>query len=116
MLIRVSTPDRRADGILVRVGQSRVTVVRDPGTLTVDLTPSDSLWVRGDAKRGGAMIGGAIGLGLVMLSCGQSFDECGLDVGLGIVTPALALLGAGIGSSIGRWRLLVPARPRPQAR
>ncbi len=109
VVLRVATPRGLTEGILTSSSQLALLLETAEGSIEVALSPADSLWVQGDARTGGALIGGALGLGLVALSCGQTLDECGLDVGLAIVTPALALLGAGIGSSILKWRLVNPA-------
>ena len=78
------------------------------GEQWVDVLPGDSLWVLGNPKRRGALIGGAVGLGLTMGICIETFDECGLEVGIGVVTPLFALIGAAVGSLIDPWRLVFP--------
>ncbi|MDH4045658.1 MAG: hypothetical protein OEY20_03520 [Gemmatimonadota bacterium] len=75
----------------------------------------DSLWIRGRATWTGAIVGGAIMTPLAFLAwaevCdfGNEFGGCeqwGLVTGLALGTGAAgALLGAGVGALIPKWRL-----------
>jgi len=107
-VIRIRAGVDQVDGVLRGLIGSRMMLATDSAEVTFSVAQLDSLWIQSTGKRTGGLIGIGAGLGLTTLSCAQTLDECGLDAGLLIITPALALLGAGIGSIITRWRLLYP--------
>ena len=107
-LIRISARTIRTSGVLQALIGPRLMLATDSAQVAFDLTQVDSLWIQSTGKRNGSLIGMSAGLALTTLSCAQTFDECGLDAGLLIITPALALFGAGVGSMITGWRLLYP--------
>lgn len=82
----------------------------------------DSLWVQGHATRTGALVGGIVlgagsfALGAWLCSSFDQYSECsGSDwvavAGFGLAgTGVGALLGAGLGSLVPKWRLAHPGR------
>ena len=59
--------------------------------------------VRDSKKKSGAVAGAVAGLALTAGFCIETWDECGLDVGLLVITPLFALIGAGFGSTQPTW-------------
>ena len=106
--VRVGTGLSFVEGSLVEFGARTLELRSESGDHRIELGPGDSLWAAVDAKRTGALVGALAGVVLTAGFCLETFDECGLDVGLLIVTPALALIGAGIGAQLTSWRPLIP--------
>ena len=105
--LRAGTSPTLVEGSLVDFGPGFLELRTASGLHRVDFGPGDSLWTAVDAKRMGALVGALAGVGLTAGFCIETFDECGLDVGLLIVTPALALIGAAVGAQLTSWRLLL---------
>lgn len=105
---RLVTAGSWVEGTLLGAQVGRMHLDTPSGERWLDVAPGDSLWVLGNPKRRGALIGGAVGLGLTAGVCIETFDECGLEVGIGVLTPFFALMGAGIGSLMDPWRLVFP--------
>ncbi|MDH3223801.1 MAG: hypothetical protein OEO23_08795 [Gemmatimonadota bacterium] len=106
--VRVVTPARSVDGTLQQVFPASVVLGSVSGDVQVSLGPGDSVWVRGNRARSGAWTGAAAGVALTAAFCIETFDECGLDVGLLVVTPFFALIGAGFGSLREAWTRVLP--------
>ncbi len=106
--VRIVTPARSVDGSLQEVYDETVVIRTGSLDVRVPLGPGDSVWVRGNRKRSGAWAGAAAGVALTAAFCIETFDECGLDVGLLVVTPVFALIGAGLGSLQEAWTRVLP--------
>ncbi|NNF27899.1 MAG: hypothetical protein HKN73_11810 [Gemmatimonadetes bacterium] len=106
--LRVTGPGTSAAGTLRAVHPQSLLLSMDAGNRTVLVRPSDTVWVLGSHKRGGAIAGALAGIALTAGFCIEAFDECGLDVGLLVITPLLALAGAGFGSLRPRWERVLP--------
>lgn len=105
--LRIFTEGATIEGTLRDVSNGSIVLATRTSDMRVSLAPTDSLWVRRRSTRNGALIGAAVGLGLTAGLCLESWDECGLEVGLGVISPLLALVGAGIGS-FWSWQRLWP--------
>lgn len=111
--VRVHTDGRRVEG------RFSGTTIAPPGLelseSTIEFPKIDSLWVRGNAARGGAITGAVvIGLSsaiLLAVYCTAVSDGTGCDEYGKIALVSLAgagggaLLGAAIGSAVPRWHL-----------
>lgn len=104
--LRAGTRSSFVEGFLVDFAGVTLELRNASGLHRVDLGPGEHLWAAVDAKRTGALVGALAGVALTAGFCLETFDECGLDVGLLVVTPALALIGAGIGAQLTAWRIL----------
>lgn len=84
--------------------------------LAIPLSAIDSLWLKRHATKTGALVGAIVlgaGMGATVASYCSTGDECADGAwlaGAGIGAGAGALLGAGIGSLIPKWRLIHPSR------
>lgn len=106
--VRFVAGSERGTGHLRAVTEGELVIADRSRVFRVRPTFLDSLWVYEDARRTGALIGAGLGVGSTAYVCLRESDECGLDVGLLIVMPILALIGAGIGYVAGHWVPLIP--------
>ena len=111
--------DGRIEGPLARASATTLLLAGIPEAMEYPVATLDSLWVRGNSAKTGAIIGG-ISLAVAGAAYGAFANEVGCqdDGGdpcpeaiplLGLAGAATgALLGALIGSAIPRWHLRVP--------
>jgi len=125
--IRVQTEGSRLEGRVAEVTDSTLRLWLATGESSgrmmqeVRMSAIDSLWVRGNSAATGAMVGGIAGaagwLILVGALCGSMGCEDADWGAIGGITAVSvgtgALLGAGVGAAIRRWR---PVFPRKRAR
>ncbi len=115
-VIRVRTQDGpRLEGRFLRMTPETLILVSAEAERTVPIVSIDSLWVRGNAAKTGAIVGGvglgALSFGFLAALCEGLSETGGCDewdkvVGYGVAGAGVgALLGAGIGSAIRKWRL-----------
>jgi hypothetical protein len=87
--------------------------------LSIPVMDVDSLWVRGNAWKTGAIVGAVVGagvgvvLGLAANELGCETIDCGSSAGAGVAGGAIvgaggALVGGLIGNFIPKWRLRFP--------
>jgi hypothetical protein len=118
-LVRFSVGDAYITGRLIALTSGVATLATETGNQTATLASIDAIWVRGHATKTGAIVGGVAGAilfgafvgyavnGLCEVDCDNSFLE-GALVGGAIGLGGGALLGAGIGALIPKWRLRFP--------
>jgi uncharacterized membrane-anchored protein len=118
-MIRLRTQGTEMTGRLLALTSGVATLETTSGNRTASLASVDSIWVRGRATKSGAIIGGVAGAvlfgafvgyavsGLCEVDCDNSFIE-GALVGGALGLGGGALLGAGIGALIPKWRLRFP--------
>jgi hypothetical protein len=118
-MIRLRTQGTEMTGRLLALTSGVATLETTSGNRTASLASVDSIWVRGRATKSGAVIGGVAGAvlfgafvgyavsGLCEVDCDNSFIE-GALVGGALGVGGGALLGAGIGALIPKWRLRFP--------
>ena len=118
-LVRLRTEGTRVTGRLIALTSGVATLETDSGNRSASLATVDSIWVRGRATRTGAIVGGIAGAvlfgafvgyvaeGICEVDCDNSFLE-GALVGGALGLGGGALLGAGIGALIPKWRLRFP--------
>ena len=111
--------DGRIEGSFTRASATTLVLAGTPVPMEYPVATLDSLWVRGNSAKTGAIIGG-IALAVAGATYGVLANEVGCkdDGGdpcpeaiplLGLAGAATgALLGALIGSAIPRWHLRVP--------
>ena len=109
----------RTEGQFARASATMLALAGTPASVEYPLTTIDSLWVRGNSAKTGAVIGGISGA-IAGVAFGVMANEVGCkdDGGnpcpeamplLGLAGAATgALLGALIGAAIPRWHLRVP--------
>ena len=118
-MIRLRTQGTEMTGRLLALTSGVATLETTSGNRTARLASVDSIWVRGRATKSGAIIGGVAGAvlfgafvgyavsGLCEVDCDNSFIE-GALVGGALGLGGGALLGAGVGALIPKWRLRFP--------
>jgi len=118
-MIRLRTQGTEMTGRLLALTSGVATLETTSGNRTASLASVDSIWVRGRATKSGAIIGGVAGAvlfgafvgyavsGLCEVDCDNSFIE-GALVGGALGLGGGALLGAGVGALIPKWRLRFP--------
>ena len=106
--VRVTGPGTSSSGTLQAVHAQSLLLSAGTGKLTVLVGPSDAVWVERSHSRKGAIAGALTGLALTAGFCIETFDECGLDRGLLVITPLFALVGAGFGSLRPAWERVLP--------
>ena len=106
--VRVTGPATMVSGTLEAVHRQSLILSVEESDRTVFVGPTDAVWLLGNRKRSGAIAGALTGVALTAGFCIETFDECGLDVGLLVITPLFALAGAGFGSFRPMWEKIVP--------
>jgi hypothetical protein len=118
-LVRLRAQGIETTGRLIALTSGVATLETETGNRTASLASVDSIWVRGRATKTGAIVGGIGGAvlfgafvgyavsGLCEVDCDNSFLE-GALVGGALGLGGGAILGAGIGALIPKWRLRFP--------
>lgn len=116
-LVRLAAEGARAAGRLVSLGGGAATLEAETGRRVINLSGVDTVWVRGHATATGAVIGGAtalvFGIAAYLVGTAVCEYECetsaGEVIGGTVVVGGLgALVGAGIGALIPKWKRRYP--------
>lgn len=103
--VRVMAASLLQEGRVMERGESLELSAGD-SSVRIQLIDIDSLWVRRTATATGAAVGLIIGLLPIVLMCRDSIDECGVVPNGLLIIGASTGVGAAIGASIVRWRLV----------
>ena len=114
--VRLAGPGTsRVQGRLLARGPAELILASEPEAIRVPATAVDTVWTRGTSVKTGALVGALLGMGLGValgvVACGEDHDcaegEAALALG-GIGLGGGALIGAGIGLALPRWKRRYP--------